>query len=307
MSFTAAQLEARRTGIGGSEIAAVLGMDPFKGPLDIYLTKVEGYEQPDNPDMERGRYLEPGIAEWYGHRENVRVRRDLSTIHINATGRVGAFTAAFCTPDAFAFPMNGDLEPQRLVSIKAPRFGHDWGETGGQHVPLHYVLQLQWEDMILATHAEPIADPFHLVAFVEGDLRIYPIARDRELQQWMLDAARRWWVDHVEAKKPPPLDGSAGAAAWLRRRFPRDTQPLRPATLDEQVLMMELRQAETDLELTEKIYGVKRQKLEQAIGVAAGIEAPAIGRITWRADKNGKRSFKPKWSTKPAVEGAQKP
>ncbi len=285
-NFTPEQLEARRRGIGGSEISAVLGMDPFKGPLDVYLSKAEGYEQPDNPDMERGRFLEEGIARWYAHREQVRVVRELPTVF-------GSLPNAFCTPDGFV-----EL-PSRLrrdVSIKAPRFGLDWGETGGQHVPLHYVLQLQWEDAILSTVDtwDPVA---HLVAFVEGDLRVYPITRDRELQGWMLDEARRWWVDHIEAKKPPPLDGSAGAAAWLRRRFPRDTKPVRAATLDEQTLLFELQARQAEVDAAEKAYATARQRVEEAIADGAGIEG-AVGRVTWRADKNGKRSFRPRWTSK---------
>ena len=36
-----AWLEARRSGVGASEIAAILGLDPFRGPLDTWLSKVE--------------------------------------------------------------------------------------------------------------------------------------------------------------------------------------------------------------------------------------------------------------------------
>ena len=39
-------LSARRTGIGGSDIAAILGLSPWRTPLDVYRDKVDGEDQP---------------------------------------------------------------------------------------------------------------------------------------------------------------------------------------------------------------------------------------------------------------------
>ena len=33
-------LAVRRQGIGGSDVGAILGLDPWKGPLDVYVDKV---------------------------------------------------------------------------------------------------------------------------------------------------------------------------------------------------------------------------------------------------------------------------
>lgn len=285
--LTADQLEARRLGIGGSDIAAILGEDRFRTPLDIWLAKVEGYQQPMNDDMLRGQFLEPGIADWYAAKMEAAVAEVGHRVHSERP-------LVMCTPDRIARSVDGTM---RLVSIKAPRRGgDDWGETGGSRVPIGYTLQLQWEHAVLRSWPDPhpVIDEMHLVALVDGDLRVYRINADVELQGFMLDAAEKWWAKHVVGKVPPPLDAGAGAKQWLRRRFPKDTQPMRPATLQEEPLLLELKSRADAVSAAESAYEVQRRLVEESIGDAGGIEGVA-GRVVYRANKNGIRSFKPQW------------
>lgn len=285
MSFTAEQLEERRGGIGGSEIAAILGENPYFGALDVYLSKVEGYQRPVTSDMERGLFLEDGIARWYAHRQGVQLDSCGTVWH-------AARPRAFCTPDRLAF-VNGR---ERLISIKAPAVaGDEWGEPGTGKVPLYAVLQLQQEDAVLTSLGKSLDPVSHLVALLGGDLRVYPIERDEELQQWLLDAGAAWFERHILGREAPALDGSEGARAWLRRRFPRNTLPMIRASAQDELLLYALKTAEAKEATATSEYEIARQRVEERIGEAEGIEG-ALGRITWRADKNLKRSFRTKWS-----------
>lgn len=284
MSLSPEQLEIRKKGIGGSEIAAILGLHPFAGPLDIYLRKVEDWQSPPNSDMDRGTYLEQGIADWYAARHCDGRKLDHGVTLVHATRPI-----AMATPDFFD---RFEPEQSRLVSIKAPRRAGDvWGETGGQQVAEYAVLQLQWEDAVASSGGLAIAPTSHLVALVEGDLRVYPIERDLELQAWMLDFAEQWWARHVVARVPPPLDGSDTGTAWLKKRFARDFKPAVPAGIDGEMLLLELQSAEEKAEQAEREAETLRQRLKERIGEASGIEG-AAGRITWKANKNGVRSFR---------------
>jgi hypothetical protein len=94
--MTPEQFEERRGGIGGSEIAAILGLDAFSGPLDVWLAKVEGYQRPVNDDMLRGLCLEAGIADWYGRQHQVALDTCARLAHATAPH-------AFATPDRLAW------------------------------------------------------------------------------------------------------------------------------------------------------------------------------------------------------------
>lgn len=287
--LTPAQLEERKKGIGGSEIAAIFGLDRFRGPLDVWLSKVGEWDAVVGPDIERGNFLEDGIANWYAHREKV--------LAIGAIGARVHSTRPFarCTPDRIAEvePVDGAQHPtsERLVSIKSPRRAIE--------TPEGHVLQLQWEDAICASNGDHWLPTFHLVSLEDGDLKIVPVERDVELQKWLLDYAEDWWTRHVVAGVPPPLDGTEGAGRWLKKRFPRSTNaPARMATLDESVALMELRVAEEAFDAASKSFEVAAQKVKEAVGDAGGIESAVVGKVTWRSDRNGKRTFKTNWSKK---------
>jgi predicted phage-related endonuclease len=46
MALTKAQLEERRTGIGGSDAATVLGINPFTTAYELYLDKLGEAQSP---------------------------------------------------------------------------------------------------------------------------------------------------------------------------------------------------------------------------------------------------------------------
>lgn len=283
--LTPEQLELRRTGIGGSEIAALLGEDAFSSPFDVWLSKTQGWVRPSNPDMERGNFLESGIADWYAARTG-------SVLVESGTQRHATVPIAFCTPDRFERVSPGIV---RLISIKSPRRGYAWGKEGTDDVPPGYLLQLQWEHATCSSRGMHLTEDMRLVALVDGDLRVYETKADLEMQAWMLEYAQEWWARHVVGGEQPPLDGSSEANRWLRSKFPRDTAPIRPASMAEDLGMLELRAVEADLERLKAEADTLKLALMQSIGDAGGLESPA-GRITYRADKNGKRSFRTTWN-----------
>lgn len=287
--LTPAQLELRKTGWGGSEIGALLGVDPFSGPLDVYLKKTEpDWVAPENEDMLRGSFLEAGVAEWYAYRND-----DVAPLKtMNETLRHKTRPLVLATPDRLGWRDGA----HRLISIKCPRRAGDaWGEHGSQRVPERAVLQLQQEDAVLTSLGFIVSPEFHLAALVEGDLRIYEVERDLELQGWLMDHGEKWWAKHVVPRKPPALDGSDAGHEWLKRRFPKNLNPLRPAGIEGEILLMNLRDARKQEDEAKRLVATARQRVEEAIADADGIEG-AAGRVTWRARKDGVRVFKPQFT-----------
>lgn len=298
MSLTDAQRALRRTGIGGSEVAAVLGVATRKvesgetrSAFDVWFAKVHPLEQLDSVDAQRGIYLEPGIGDWYLARTGRT--RGLAP----GTVRHATEPVALCTPDLLALDEKGVA---RLVSIKAPRHAYEWGPDGSRDVPLDYVLQLQWEHLVCSSFMPPGAldTSLDLAAFVGGELRVYHFAADVELQQWMLAEAGAWWERHVATADgqpvPPPLDASAGARVWLRQRFPASKAEVRQATPAEEVLLTALHEADRRQKAASDAYDEARRRVELAIGDAAGLDG-VEGVVTWKSDSKGNRKFLKHW------------
>lgn len=288
MSLTAQQLTERRGFIGGSEIAAILGLNPFMGPIDVYLSKVEGYHREATPDMERGIYLEDGVAKWFAARTGTEVR-EIGTVRDPVCKHVG------CTPDRLFHKFG---ESERLLSIKVPGnwLSEEWGEPHAWRVPTGYYLQLQYEMGVCGALGLCMVDVAKLAAPLGGDLQILDVPFDADVQRRLFEEAEAWWARHIDTKTPPPLDGSEGAKQWLRRRFPDSPNPIRSATPAEDLLALELQAAEASCEASDKSYEVARQRIEEAIGPAEGIDGP-FGRITFKANKKNVRSLRTTWTT----------
>lgn len=73
-------LAARNGGIGASEVATVVGLNPFETPLELWRRKV-GIDPPkdDNAAMRRGRFCEDAVARWWSEETGREVIRSSST------------------------------------------------------------------------------------------------------------------------------------------------------------------------------------------------------------------------------------
>jgi putative phage-type endonuclease len=70
-------LRLRRDGIGGSDALAVLGLDPWKTRMEVYLDKTgdDRAEREQTDGMAWGNYVEGSIADWFSHKTGISVRR----------------------------------------------------------------------------------------------------------------------------------------------------------------------------------------------------------------------------------------
>jgi len=70
-------LRLRRDGIGGSDALAVLGLDPWKTRMEVYLDKTgdDRADREQTDGMAWGNYVEGPIAEWFTFKTGIRTRR----------------------------------------------------------------------------------------------------------------------------------------------------------------------------------------------------------------------------------------
>lgn len=254
--LTPEQQSIRRQGIGGSEIAAVCGLNPWSKPIDIWLTKMGRATFEPSFHLERGTYLEDGFLAWYA----ARFRRHL--IEKPGTLVHPVHPIVIATPDAVA-------DRTCVVEIKAPnwRTGADWGEPDTDQIPDYYQPQPQWEMAVTGTKEADV------VAFLDGDIRRFRVQFDEELFGALLEQAERFWRNYVMPDRPPPEDGSESYSEYLARRFPRSDDAVE-VTDDAGVVRMveDYKAAAAAMEAAEERKRKARQALEKRIGTQAGIK-----------------------------------
>ena len=131
---------ARANGIGGSEIAAVLGLSPYESRFSLWHRK-KGLISPaeENPVMYWGTALEPVICAEFAKRHPEWIPHDAPTYA--AAGRPWQIA----NPDRLLYtPGNDSDEPDELLEAKTARDDAGWGEEGTDEIPVYYRAQCLW-------------------------------------------------------------------------------------------------------------------------------------------------------------------
>lgn len=264
--------DKRKTGIGGSDIAAIAGVHPYKTAADVYARMVADVApQFDNARMALGRAMETHIITEYCKRHDLdpsTLERNPELVHPVHKWRRGE-------PDALHRESRLGIEAKLVVS---PRQYVRWGEVGSDNVPDEYLCQVHWYAALANT------ERFVIVAFIEGDLREYHVARDTEAEAMLFEIGAKFMRDHVEKRVPPPLVGCAPES--LRALFPANRSPLREATPEEAARIMAYAHAKTALDDATAQHDRLKAELQAAINDAEGITSP-FGRVTWKNNKPG--------------------
>lgn len=184
-----AQKKSRMSGIGGSDAGAVLRLNPFMSPLDVYNSKL-GIDQMDisNDAIYWGNRLEDMVAQEYARRTDTKVRKRHKL---------------FRHPDYDHMIANVDRtvdNQNKILECKtANAFTRDkWGPSGSDEVPDSYLIQCMHYMIVLD---KPVAD---LAVLIGGnDFRTYTIGFDQKLADMIIEHEHDFWNKHVLKKNPP--------------------------------------------------------------------------------------------------------
>jgi putative phage-type endonuclease len=263
----------RRSGVGGSDVAAILGLDPKRSPFDVWLEKrgdAPAFVQ--NNRTRWGTRLQKAIADGYGEETGRQVRwLDTGMRHPERGFHTGH-------PDAICIPHQED----RALEVKNAGADqlHRWGPRGTDEVPERAYFQGLWYMPLLQVTRIDFA-----VLFGGNDLGIYTVARDEDLEGTVIERVEKFWRDHVLANAPPEISATNTAKEYLRSRFPRHLEPLRLATEDEMLIAKMYHAANVNAERMEKRAEDLKMRLKLSIGEAAGLQGDGW-QITYKASKN---------------------
>lgn len=272
-------LEVRKHGIGSSDAAAAVGLNPYQSQLELWMIKTGREDRlpkvdpnDDTSPMFWGTLLEPIVAAHYTKRTGHRVRK------VNAV-------LQHPDPDKSWMLANIDREivgasdVQILECKTAGEFGVRLWRDG---VPEYVQLQVQHQ---LAVTGKQAADVAVLVCGQE--LRIHRIVRDEALIARLIELERQFW-HYVETDTPPPADGSDSAATALQCLYPRDSGNTLDFTHDRPMssAFADLINIRAEVAKFEKLEAEFKQRIQQTMGDATKAIFET-GAVTWKRSKDG--------------------
>jgi putative phage-type endonuclease len=265
--------EIRRRGIGGSEVAAILGLSRFRTPYVVWLDKMGLLApQPSSKRMLFGQFAEAAILKAYAHETHC----ELMTDHKSARHPERPWMVA--TADALVVGERRGVDAKMIAWDQSPR----WPPTAAE-IPDEYVLQC-WHYADFFGY-----DGWDLAVSVAGEFpRIYTVPLDREAQTVVAKRVEAWWRRHIVNGEEPPMDASPVIAAYLQQAHPTHKRPdLRNATDEEIAILREYEQVRIEQKAIEEERTVLENQLRKAVGDREGLTWFG-GKFTWRKTRDRK-------------------
>ena len=261
-------LEIRRGSIGGSDAAAILGLNPWKSAYTLWLEKTGQLQEEDkstNEAVHFGSILEEVVAREFCQREGKKVKR----CGLYRSRELPFLTASF---DRLIIGEAAGLEIKTANAFKR----EEW-EAG--EIPPAYYLQCQHYMFVSGLPR------WYLACLVGGNHYVsWIVERDENDLSILIEAEKTFW-DKVHRGVMPDLDGSESTTAALKSVFHGgDADPV-PLPMDAAPLLTrwdELKKLEAGIktekqEIQNKLCGFLG---DNEIGILG--EGDTARKVTWK-------------------------
>lgn len=272
---------SRKDGLGGTDAAAILGLSPWRTPIEVWEDKVhpERRVELDKDCLRWGTLLEPVIRQEYARKFNVAVYSpDMLTGVFSKTRTWETSTIVIGREDWMLGMPDGYLPAQSTgLEIKtASRHSAEWGIEGTDEVPAQYLLQCAWYMAVTDSPAWNLA-----VLFSGSDLQQFHIQRDLTLEADAIEACREFWHEFVVKEIEPPVDQTESYGRYLARKFSLSTGRVITKPSDEIIaLAVEMKEFSEAKKAAEERERLANNQLRALIGDAQKAITP-LGPIGW--------------------------
>ena len=182
--------------IGGGNVAGILGISPFRTPLDEYLTIIGEAPPPTEERLaffKRRKSFEPVAADMFREKTGLEIMlvnqryQDVELPFVKAE-------IDFESSD----DQNGEIKTVHPLAAK------DWGrpavegEEGDDNCPIYVTAQAMHG---LGVHPRDLCRVLGMIGF--DDVRVYTIRRDEDLIKGIRERITEFWNVHVLPRVPP--------------------------------------------------------------------------------------------------------
>lgn len=243
-------LQARNQSIGGSDAAAILGLNDYSSPYMVWLEKTgkrPGFE--GNLITETGNYLEAFVADLFTRETGKKVRR------VNAIIKNSDYPFAHANIDREVVAENALLEIKTTNSWANVRLVNSGEYPQAWYAQVsHYLMTGGYDRGYLA------------VLLNNRDFQIFTIERDEAEIAALAEQERHFW-DMVQNNIPPSPNGSKGDAEAIGEMIGPGDEEMPPVDLfDRKGLIMEYLSVRESVKALDQRLEAIKQELQLSLG-----------------------------------------
>lgn len=207
--ITERQRQVRNQGVGASECAAVLGLDPYRSAYDLWVFKTEKHEETgraeENEAQRIGNLIEPTTAALAEQRLGVRLVKPTATYK-------AANGVMFANLDR---QVGESRRGADNCELKSTALLDGWGEEGTDEVPERVLIQVHAQMLCSDASLSHVA---RLLGRYGFQFSMYRVVRNESLMRVIEDKVCDFWHKHVEKDIPPTGSiPSVGVMSHVRR------------------------------------------------------------------------------------------
>lgn len=268
-------LEVRKSGIGSSEVATIVGLNPWETPYQLWRRK-RGLDapKPENFAMKAGHYLEDAVSRFWADETGRQViKRSAGDWIIRDDKRPYLQVSPDRTYWLGESRANSD---KGILECKTTQMAVDAND-----IPKHWFCQVQYQLGVAGYEQGSLAWLCSGREFGYTDIAFVP-----DFYAWLIEEVDRFWIDHIQGGQEPDTVNVADVLL----KYNRHTDGRSIEVSDEiYEAYKNLKDVRSELDALEK----RKEELEGRIKLAF-TDAEAITHdgqtiATWKAPKPSKK------------------
>ena len=299
-----AWLQKRTKGIGGSDVATVLGLNPYKTPLSLWEEKTGKAEgSPAGEAAYWGTTLEDVVAKEFSKRTGMKIQRvnfllstgeggwmrgniDRAIVNEQIAKTVRVHKPEKATETGLMLSTDVGLECKTANAFMADKWGPSQeaeivsGNVVTEHqIPLYYETQIQWYMAVTGIKK------FYVAVLIGGqDFRMYEVRRDEDVIKAIVEKCHAFWFKKVLADVPPdPIN-----ADDIKKLYARDDGEMVEASNDEAADIGELRTIRERIKELQDQEKAVANRVILAIGEKSGLLIGGEKAVTYKAQNSSR-------------------
>jgi putative phage-type endonuclease len=303
--------QRQQMGVGGSESASILGLSPYSCSAQVFYEKLGlASKRHTSLAMIIGNEDEDKIARlWSFYDPNIGVDSIASNYEAGNVIRKPMKLSRIITnakyPFLFANPDRLFKQGKNRAVLEIKTINHWEAQKWESGVPIHYIIQIQHYMLVCEVKYAELA-----ILESNSKIDVIPFEASREIQERIVEKVGSFWNDLIEARKileaggmeldiqhlVPPPDGSDAYTDFLKEKYrdgTKEVDTIVRATEEDLATLAELLMIKDEQESLQRALALREQRLRERLADAPILDfGERFGKITWKADKNGKRTFK---------------
>lgn len=185
-------LEVRKSGIGSSEVATIVGLNPWETPYQLWRRKV-GIDPPkeENFAMKAGHYLEDAVSRFWADETGRKVIKRSAGDWIIRDNKHPFLQVS---PDrTYWLGESRANDDKGILECKTTQMSID-----ADDLPKHWFCQVQYQLGVAGYTQGSLAWLCSARDFGYTDITLVP-----DFYEWLTDEVARFWTDNIQGGKEP--------------------------------------------------------------------------------------------------------